>query len=169
MLHLVGTILPTTPVHQTDPNRDGNYSKTLKTYAWDKNQSRHEIPFVTANSIRGQLRRAAANIVLEALNQPVTRALFSVLTSGKASRKDVGLVPTTRATVDGGKNVFAGLFGGGGYMLPSRYSIGPLIPQVEWVDRALHHSLRATMIPILSAKLRPVMRKSAGRSTLAES
>jgi CRISPR type IV-associated protein Csf2 len=40
------------------------------------------------------------------------------------------------------------LFGGGGYMLPSRYSMGPLIPQVEWVDRALHHSLRATMIPI---------------------
>lgn len=148
MLHLVGTVLPTTPIHQTDPNRDGNYSKTLKTYVFDTHQTRYEIPFVTGNSIRGQLRRAAAGIVLEALGKPVTRALFSVLTSGKASRKDVGMVPTTRATVDGGKNVFAGLFGGGGYMLPSRYSMGPLLPQVAWVDRALHHSLRAKMIPI---------------------
>lgn len=147
MLQLVGTVLTTSFVHQTDPNKDGNKNKTLKTWMWDANHQRREIPFVTANSIRGQLRRAAAEIALDAINAPVSRALFSVLTSGKASRKDIGEVPTTAALVKGAVDPFAGLFGGGGYMLPSRYSVGPLLPEIEWCQRALHPSLRDRMIP----------------------
>lgn len=147
MLQIVGTITATSHIHQTDPNREGNLSKTLKTYVWGPDHRRHLVPFVTANSVRGRLRRAAANDVLDAMNVPVSRALFSVLTSGKASRKDIGLTPTTRAMVDGGAHAFAGLFGGGGYMLPSRYTMGPLMPLVEWCSTALHPALRDRAIP----------------------
>lgn len=150
MLQIVGTITTTTHVHQTDPNREGNLNRTLKTYLWDKDRQRHQVPFITANSIRGQLRRAAADLVLNAINEPVSRALFSVLTSGKASRKDIGLTPTTRALVEGSTHPFAGLFGGGGYMLPSRYTMAPLMPIVEWCHQLLHPSLRDRAIPVTS-------------------
>lgn len=148
MLQIVGIIRATSHIHQTDPNREGNESRTLKTFLWGSDQRRHLVPYVTANSIRGQLRRAAANRVLDAMNVPVSRALFSVLTTGKASRKDVGLTPTTRAMVDGGAHPFAGLFGGGGYMLPSRYTMGPLLPAVAWCNDALHPAVRAQAIPL---------------------
>lgn len=147
MLQIVGVITATSFVHQTDPNREGNMSRTLKTWAFDTDHRRHQVPFVTGNSLRGQLRRQAAEIALDALNKPVSRALFSCMTSGKASRKDIGLPPTTTAVVEGGRNVFAGLFGGGGYMLPSRYTMGPLWPVVAWCHAWLHPALRDQMVP----------------------
>lgn len=147
MLHIVGTVLTTSFVHQTDPNKDGNKNLTLKTWLWDSTNHRRQIPFVTGNSIRGQLRRAAAEITMDALDSTVSRALFSAMTTGKVDRHGIGETPTTAALVNGQSNPFAGLFGGGGYMLPSRYSMGPLLPAVEWCQRALHPTLRDRMIP----------------------
>lgn len=148
MLHIVGIITTTTHVHQSDPGKDGNRSPTIKTWAWDRDHVRRLIPFVTANSVRGQIRRQAAGITLDALGAPVSRALFSVLTTGRASRKDIGMQASTDAMVAGAGNVFAGLFGGGGYMLSSRFGIGPLVPVVEWCQSWIHPSIQARMIPI---------------------
>lgn len=147
MLHIVGTITTTTHVHQTSPNKSGNYSPTIKSYAFDRHHVQREVPFITANSVRGVLRRAAAERVMDAINSPVSRAAFSVFTTGKADKKDIGRVPSTKTLVAGGKNIFAGLFGGGGYMLPSLYGMGPLVPMVEWCQDWLHPSLRERMIP----------------------
>ena len=147
MLHIVGTLTATTHIHQTDPNREGNLSRTIKTHLWDVDRIRREVPIVTANSVRGLLRRAAADVTLEAIGKPVSRAVFSVLTTGKASKKDIGYQPTTKVLVDGGKHIFAGLFGGGGYMLPSRYGMSTIVPIVEWCDPLLHPSLRDRAIP----------------------
>jgi len=160
MLHLVGTITATTHVHQTDPNKEGNLSRTIKTYAWGKDQIRRQIPFITGNSIRGMLRRAATELTLDAVNVPISRPMFSVLTTGKTTRKDIGMVPSTRSMIEAGNNVFAGLFGGGGYMIPSRYSMGPLVPMVEWCQDWLHPSLREKMIPMdkLTYKVNDVTR-----------
>lgn len=148
MLHIVGTITPMTHVHQTDPNREGNLSRTVKTRVFDARGDTHRVPFVTANSVRGLLRRAAAEVTLDALDTAVSRALYSVLKTGKATRKDIGMQASVHSLVEGATNVFAGLFGGGGYMLHSRYTMGPLMPIVAWCDRFLHPSLREKAIPI---------------------
>lgn len=150
MLHIVGTITPTSHVHQTAPDRDGNENSTIKTRVFGVDKSQHVIPFITANSIRGLLRRAAAKRVLDALGAPVSRSMFSVLTAGKGSRTEIGMQAPVNVMSAASKSIFAGLFGGGAYMHPSRYKMGPLFPMVEWCERFLHPSLRDSgeMIPL---------------------
>lgn len=147
MFHILGTITPTTHIHQSDPNRQGNRTPTMTTYAWGPDRVRRQIPFVTANSIRGLLRRAAATVYLDALGEPVTRETFHVLTTGKAGRHAIGDQPSPQALTQGVRHPFAGLFGGGSYMLPSRYTMAPLMPVIEWCANLLHPSLRDDMIP----------------------
>lgn len=150
MFHIVGTILPTTHIHQTAPDRDGNENSTIKTRFFSEDKSSHLVPFVTANSIRGILRRMAAKIVLDNLGQPVSRSMFSVLTAGKGSRTEIGMQAPVHVMSAAATQVFAGLFGGGAYMHPSRYQMGPLFPVVEWCKRSIHPALRdnGDMIPL---------------------
>lgn len=146
---IVGILTLTTHAHQSDPGgKEGNYSGTMKTWHFDKELRRRHIPFITANSVRGLLRRAAAEQVLDTLNKPVSRALFSILNRGAAGRSDIGADPSVNAMIEGSRNVFAGMFGGGPYMIHSRFSIGPLIPVISWTQHYLHPALRSSAVPI---------------------
>lgn len=146
-LQIVGTITLTTHAHQSDPgSKDGNRSGTMKTWHFTGDGRRRPVPFITANSVRGLLRRAAATRVLDALGQPVSRQLFSILNRGAAGRSDIGAEPSVPAMVEGARNVFAGLFGGGPYMLHSRFSMGPLVPLLSWTENTLHPALRPLAI-----------------------
>lgn len=146
-MQIVGTLTLTSHAHQTAPDaRDGNRNGTIKTNIFDQGGTRRQVPFITANSVRGLLRRAAATRVLDTLNQPVSRQLYHVLTRGAASRDDISAAPTVKGIAQGNQHVFAGLFGGGPYMLHSRYSIGPLLPMVAWCEHMLHPSLKPRAI-----------------------
>ena len=137
MKHIVGVVTATTHIHQTEPKDsipaggNKNINRAIKSHVWDENRVRHEVPFVTANSVRGLLRRAAASIVLDRINAPVSRQLFQILTTGKSSRDAIGVAPTVAALTEASNSPFAGLFGGGPYMLASRYSMAPLFPIVD--------------------------------------
>lgn len=148
-LHIVGTITLSTHAHQSDPSsKEGNRNGTMKTWIFCSDGRRRPVPFITANSVRGLLRRAAATRVLDTLGQPVSRQLFSILNRGAAGRSDIGAEPTVSAMVEGTRNVFAGLFGGGPYMLHSRFSIGPLVPLLAWTEKMLHPALQPLAIPV---------------------
>ncbi len=143
MHHIVGTFLATSPVHQSS-EKDGNESSTMKTYVWGDDRNRYEIPFVSSNSQRGLLRREATELLLKALNKPVSRQLYQSLTSGKGL--DIRQPPVS-VLVQHPRHVFAGLFGGGAYMLRSIYSLRALTPLLEWTASQAHHSLRDRLIP----------------------
>lgn len=146
-LQIVGTITLTTHAHQSDPgSKDGNRSGTMKTWLFSSDGRRRPVPFITANSVRGLLRRHAATRMLDTLGQPVSRQLFSILNRGAAGRSDIGAEPTVSAMVEGTRNVFAGLFGGGPYMLHSRFSMGPLVPLLAWTEQMLHPALKPRAI-----------------------
>lgn len=148
-LQIVGTLTLTTHAHQTAPDgRVGNRSDTIKTHVFSADGRRRKVPFITANSVRGLLRRMAAERVMDALDAPISRQLFHCLTRGAASRSGIGLEPTVTGLVEGQRNVFAGLFGGGPYMLHSRYTMGPLLPAVSWTSHLLHPAVRDRVIDI---------------------
>lgn len=149
--HLVGTLTLTSHARQTAPDgTSGGESKTIKTWLWGPDGDRHEVPFITANSQRGLLRRHAADIILDRLAdkaQLVPRQIFQILSRGAHSRDGIGVQATAEAMIESGQHVFAGLYGGGPYMVHSRYSIGALLPQIAWCRHLLHPSLQDTAIP----------------------
>lgn len=149
--HLVGTLTLTSHARQTAPDgTGGGESRTIKTRVWDADGYQHEVPFITANSLRGLLRRHATTILLNRLSekqQKVPRQIFQVLSRGAHSRDGIGVQANAQAMLETSEHVFAGLYGGGPFMVHSRYSIGALIPQVGWCSRSLHPSLVHNAIP----------------------
>lgn len=148
-LQIIGVLTLTTHAHQTAPDgRVGNRSDTIKTHVFSADGRRRRIPFITANSVRGLLRRMAAERVMDALDAPISRQLFHCLTRGAASRSGIGMEPTVAGLVEGQRNVFAGLFGGGPYMLHSRFTMAPLLPVVSWTNQLLHPAVRDRVIDV---------------------
>jgi len=149
MLQIIGTITTTTPVFQTAPDsQKGGLSATIKTRVWDDGKKIRTIPYVTAGSLRGLIRRAAAKRVLDTLNRDVPRELFQILNGGSKGRGSIGEQASMEVLSKGSRQAFAGLFGGGPYMFHSSYSVDHLIPLVEWCSRRFHWSLRdRSMIP----------------------
>lgn len=149
--HLVGTLTLTSHARQTAPDgASGGESRTIKTWLWGPDGERHEVPFITGNSLRGLLRRHATTIVLDRLaekSQLVPRQIFQILSRGAHSRDGIGVQANAQAMQESAEHVFAGLYGGGPYMVHSRYSIGALMPLVAWCQKQMHPSLREGVIP----------------------
>ncbi|HEU0198314.1 MAG TPA: type IV CRISPR-associated protein Csf2 [Nevskiaceae bacterium] len=154
MKQIVGTLLTTSFTHQSDPEtaktkraNGAQVNGQISAPVYDGNRERHIVPYITGNSVRGQLRRAGAEMVLKALHRPVSRELFSILTCGKVGRGAIGFAPTATAVMNMDKDPFAGLFGGGCHMLRSAFTIGQLWPEVAWCLPLLHRDLRDAAIP----------------------
>jgi len=149
--HLVGTITLTSHARQTAPDgSSGGESRTIKTALWGPDGDRHEVPIITGNSLRGLLRRHATTTVLDRLaerSELVPRQIFQILSRGAHSRDGIGVQANAHAMLETSAHVFAGLYGGGPYMVHSRYSIGALVPMVAWCQRFLHPSLQDRVIP----------------------
>lgn len=149
---IVGTLTLTSHARQTSPHQPTpGESSTIKTNLFDSHGFRREVPFITGNSIRGNLRRFATEVALDVLldkGQQVPRQIFQIMSRGADSRDGIGITPTAEAMVETTNHVFSGLFGGGPYMIASRYSIGAAIPQIAWCDQMLHPRLRDRAIPL---------------------
>lgn len=149
--HLVGTLTLTSHARQTAPDgTGGGKSRTIKTWLWGPDGERHEVPFITGNSLRGLLRRHATEVVLDRLAEKSTqvpRQIFQILSRGAHTRDGIGVQGTAQAMQESARHVFAGLYGGGPYMIHSRYSIGALLPQIAWCQRMLHPALASQAIP----------------------
>jgi CRISPR type IV-associated protein Csf2 len=84
------------------------------------------LPYIPGNSLRGMLRRAAAEDLFEALKargEKIDLDLYHVMLCGAVSASPEKAATITEA-LESGKNPFASLFGGGPKFLWSRLSVG---------------------------------------------
>ncbi len=131
-----GVITLTAHAHQTSP--DGGtegLTPQMKTSVMSGGKLL-EVPFLTANSVRGMLRRAASDVLVEKILQAkeqISRNLYLSLKRGAYSRTgmDAGGASYMQMLA-ANSHVFAGLFGGGAYMYPSKLRIErDLFPMLE--------------------------------------
>lgn len=144
-----GYILAQSPIHQTQPLVEGFVDWRPEDSAprlvfSDRSRGRCQVmmneslftpegrrissPIIAGNSLRGVLRRAATRALLTAIGQPVRPELFQVLSAGAFHRKDMGGIKSADMLNGAAKNVFVGLFGGGGASFPSGYTATDMRP-----------------------------------------
>lgn len=130
-----GTVTTASHVHQTSPDAKGK-GIHIRTNMAVNGALVRDIPYITANSVRGLIRRAAGDHVIECLAKrgiQISRNLYLSIYRGTFGRTalDAGGATCTEAAA-AAKHVFAGLFGGGARMFRSPWRITrDLIPVLE--------------------------------------
>lgn len=114
----MGSVTPCTPTMKTPfreirPSREeGGDDQSVSTL----------VPIVTANSLRGQFRRFAADRIekhLIANKEQISLAAHHVLTCGAATGSPAGGTPSVSLAQEWASSGYFGLFGGGPYMMRS--------------------------------------------------
>jgi CRISPR type IV-associated protein Csf2 len=155
-MEILGPLVLTSPAHQAAIMGKGEKGprRTLTLPVFDLGTgTSHQVPYITANSVRGRLRRLAAERVFkvfEAKHQTLSRDVFLAVSRGSTGRTDINLHGGADAIVESARHVFAGLFGGGAAMLASRFSVAPLLPLIEWTNAVLPNSLQRYALPASS-------------------
>lgn len=137
-----GALVTTSMTHQSSAEGKGKAMKTFMTGI------DYSIPYISANSIRGMIRRAAAEILIESLidrNLTISRGAYLSLVRGAHSRTGINSSRLTFAEAKAAANhVFGGVFGGGSFMFPSNMDIErdafPItIETLKFLPRDVHH------------------------------
>lgn len=160
-----GALTLTGFAHQTAPERDkreGNKSLQMKTSVTTSDGMVGQVPFITANSVRGGIRRAAARAVLEALrakHRQVSRETFLCLVRGSMSRQGLAAGGATfKQQQAGASDPFVGLFGGGPLMFHSRFHMGmDLLPMIQSTRHLMPTDLREECVNLTYTKNGVVM------------
>lgn len=90
-----------------------------------------DVPVIPANTLRGALRRQAANLYYDRLlatGQCLFPKAYNVLQCGAASGHPAGDPPGFDYLLAAGEDAYFGVFGGGPYMLPSKMRLDRGIP-----------------------------------------
>lgn len=125
-----GVVTTTAMTHQESPDKKGGQ---MLGPVFCKNV-RYEVPYITANSVRGLLRRAAAKHLLQKLEELIaagktgysfiSRDLYLSIVRGAYARTAISPNgPTFEQAAAAYTHVFAGLFGGGSRMHESRFRL----------------------------------------------
>lgn len=137
-----GVLTLRSPAFQTAPDTSGNKSQTFQSMIRTPDGRMVRLPYISAASIRGLLRRAAGEHLWKHFRSQhdltrderyqVTRETFLSVNRGSAGRKDMKPgAASLQDNVAGRRNVFSGLFGGGYYMHHSGLHMeAPLTPLV---------------------------------------
>lgn len=120
----MGAVTPCTPTmkfrfSEIRPSKDGGEDQSVTT----------SVPVVTANSLRGQLRRFAATRIekhLIANKEQISLAAHHILTCGAATGSPAGGTPPVSLAQEWASSGYFGLFGGGPYMMRSGIKVGNL-------------------------------------------
>ncbi|MBE0470232.1 MAG: type IV CRISPR-associated protein Csf2 [Methyloprofundus sp.] len=152
MHKILGAITLTSPLHVPTPfeSKSSGEEKTrqvtdvIKTWYIGADGKRRVVPYFPANDFRGRLRREATGIILKAYNSLVSLNLYHSMSCGAVTgapwkdKHGVEYVSGLKAELSYQyrKNVFAGLFGGGFYMLPSGFRMSDMLPAVEGLSVA---------------------------------
>ena len=128
-----GTLTTTGLTHQTAP---GGQGEQIKTAVATPEGLLRDVPYITSNSVRGLIRRAAADLLLEKLAQSkgqIHRNLYLSIVRGSYARTGVDAGGASyEKQLAAFSHVFAGLFGGGAYMYRSPWRIErDLLPVLE--------------------------------------
>ncbi|ADC73188.1 CRISPR-associated protein, Csf2 family (plasmid) [Thioalkalivibrio sp. K90mix] len=139
MIRLEGTLYTTSPLHITDASQDrriesGNSTmpvtgtQTLTVVSRDPDSGEthtRRVPVIPSNSIRGRIRRAGADVLMEALKakgENLTLPAYHTVCAGTADgRPDKGSSVSLSALHQRREHPFIGLFGGGPEMVESRF------------------------------------------------
>lgn len=155
-MDILGPLVLTSPAHQAAIMSRGEKGprRTMTLPVFDSEAgTSQQVPYITANSVRGRLRRLAAErvfAVFEAKNQTLSRDAFLAVSRGSTGRTDIDLHGGADAIVESARHVFAGLFGGGAAMLSSRFSVAPLLPLIEATRAVLPTPLQRFVLPASS-------------------
>lgn len=119
-----GVVITTALTHQTAPTDRGQpKGQCMKTGMMGSHGFLMGVPFITANSVRGLIRRAAANVIFEKLaaaKAQIHRNLYLSIVRGAYARTGINAKEVTYTHLLAAKNhTFAGLFGGGAFMYKS--------------------------------------------------
>lgn len=119
-----GTVTTASHVHQSSPDTKGAH---MRTNLAANGVLVRDVPYITANSVRGLIRRGAGEHVIDCLVKDgvqISRNLYLSMFRGTFGRTaiDAGGATYTEAA-NAAKHVFAGLFGGGARMYRSPWRI----------------------------------------------
>jgi CRISPR type IV-associated protein Csf2 len=131
-----GVVTTTSPAIQVSPSSDGSTTAMNIAHA----NGSDLVPYISANSVRGRIRRQAANRVFQSLANRglrIDRRHFLSIVRGQYGRSSIGGNSSYASQVEATRNVFAGLFGGGTMMIKSKFQAGNLIPLISGVTDAL--------------------------------
>lgn len=159
-----GVVTLTTHAHQTSP--DGGtegVTPQMKTGVFFEGK-KFEVPYITANSVRGLIRRAAGSVLIEQLKakgEQISRNVYLSIQRGSYARTglDAGGASYMQM-ISADRNPFVGLFGGGAHMyrakvrmeselLPMITATAPLLPdryQSHCIDVQPQELLDKTLI-----------------------
>lgn len=139
-----GVATTTALTHQTAPESKG---LQMKTQIQTPNGMLRGVPYITANSVRGLIRRAAATLVLEQLEKThgfISKNLYLSIVRGSFGRTAINAGGLTFSqAVKSAQHPFAGLFGGGSFMLRSPWRLErDLIPVITSTAPLLPRSVQ---------------------------
>jgi len=119
-----GVITLTAHAHQTSPDGgvDG-VTPQMKTGVFHEGK-KVDVPFISANSVRGMIRRAAGDVLIEqvqARGEQISRNVYLSIKRGSYARTglDAGGASYMQM-LEADKHAFVGLFGGGAHMYRSK-------------------------------------------------
>ena len=159
-----GVITLTAHAHQTAPDGGAEgVTPQLKTTVFANGQCVHDVPYITANSVRGLLRRAAGGVLLEQMEAKgwqIPRNVYLSVMRGSYSRTGVEAGGATyMQLVKAHESLFAGIFGGGAYMyaaaMRQHRDLLPIIEPIASIfpDRYRAQALNASVRDILQTAL----------------
>lgn len=119
-----GILTLTAPTHQTSPNsKTEGLTSTMKTSVLTSSGLLNNVPFVSANSVRGLIRRSAGGVIMKELarsKNQISRNMYLSILRGSFARTGINAGGATyQQLIAAQDHLFAGLFGGGANMLPS--------------------------------------------------
>jgi CRISPR type IV-associated protein Csf2 len=128
-----GTLTTAALTHQTSPSGKG---EQIKTDVLGPDGLIRGVPYITANSVRGLIRREAGHLVMERLQESqskIHRNLYLSIMRGSYARTGIDAGGATYIQqLMASKHVFGGLFGGGGRMYRSPFRLErDLLPVLE--------------------------------------
>jgi CRISPR type IV-associated protein Csf2 len=134
-----GVLTLTAATHQTSPEKKEGMTPQMKTsVVVHRGDVRllDGVPFITANSARALLRRACGEVLMEEIERAknqISRALYLSIQRGGYGRTAINAGGASyQQLVAAQDHIFAGLFGGGAFMYPSKVFMDrDLFPMLE--------------------------------------
>ena len=146
-----GVLTLTAHAHQTSPDggADG-VTPQMKTGVFFDGK-KMDVPYITANSVRGLIRRAAGSVVIEQLkakSEQISRNVYLSMQRGSYARTglDAGGASYMQM-IASDKHPFVGLFGGGAHMYRSKVRMErDLLPMITATSALLPQRYQAHCI-----------------------
>lgn len=138
-----GVLTLTANTHQTSTEKKEGNTLQAKTnvVAYENGTPRlmFGVPYVSANSVRGMIRRACGDVLMEQISDmhgQIGRNLYLSIMRGGFARTGINAGGATYTQlVTAQDHMFVGLFGGGAFMYPAKARIDrDLFPMLKCID-----------------------------------